>query len=150
MAWKDVNSGVPQSSVLGPLLFVLYISDLPENIAHHIKLYADDSKIIGIIKTQADAVSLQDDIDKAVEWSHRWLMQFNLEKCKVMHVGRAKNKSTHNYSMANVSGFRHQLDTTSVERDLDVLISGDLKVRAQIEQAASTANRMLGRLKKAF
>ena len=86
--WKLVTSGIPQGSVLGPLLFVLFINDLSDNIIHHIKLYADDSKIIAIIESDADAENLQADIDKAVEWSNTWCMPFNEKKCTVMHIGR--------------------------------------------------------------
>jgi hypothetical protein len=82
--WKTVTSGVPQ-------LFILFI---PDCMVQHIKLYADDSKIIGIIKSEADCQSLQADVDSAVEWTHKWLMFFNIDKCKVMHVGLAK-KSNH-------------------------------------------------------
>jgi len=148
--WKAVTSGVPQGLVLGPLLFVIFVNDLPDRITHHMKLYADDSKIIGIIKKESDSITLQEDIDRAVEWSHVWLLHFNVEKCKVMHVGRRYNKSTYNYSMANVDGTRRLLEETTVERDLGVMVSNDLNVRQQIESVASIANRMLGRLKKTF
>jgi hypothetical protein len=147
--WKEVTSGVPQGSVLGPLLFILYINDLPDNIAHHIKIYADDSKILGVIKTEEDKARLQLDIDKAVEWSKMWLMLFNLDKCKCMHVGR-NNKSVYVYTMTDQMGMRQELGTTSVERDLGVLISEDLKVKHQVEAAAARANQVLGRLKKSF
>ena len=147
--WKNVTSGVPQGSVLGPLLFVLYINDLPDTITHQIKMYADDSKIIGIIKSASDISSLQADIDRAVEWSFTWLMHFNVEKCKIMHVGRS-HRITHQYSMRHIDGTRRPLEVTKVERDLGVLVSDDLKVRAQVEKAASSANHMLSRLRKAF
>ena len=75
--WCNVTSGVSQGSVLGPLLFVLYINDLPTNMHHSMKLYADDSKIIGVIKSPEDTIDLQRDIDRAVEWSNQWLMKFN-------------------------------------------------------------------------
>ena len=90
--WQDVTSGVPQGSVLGPLLFVLYINDLPDNIANQIMMYADDSKILGPIKSESDKAALQADIDQAVAWSHKWCIHFNLEKCKIMHAGRPSNR----------------------------------------------------------
>ena len=76
--WKNVTSRVPQGSVLGTLLFVLYINDLPDSVAHQIKLYVDDSEII---RSELDCASLQTDIDAAVNWSHKWLMPFNIDKC---------------------------------------------------------------------
>ena len=78
--WKQVTSGVPQGSVLGPLLFVLFINDLCEVVKSNIKLYADDSKIFRIIESDEDTTQLQADVDAAVEWSNRWLLPFNLEK----------------------------------------------------------------------
>jgi ribonuclease P/MRP protein subunit RPP40 len=129
---------------------VIFINDLPENIATHIKLYADDSKIIGIIESEEDAKELQKDIDAAVNWSHKWFMPFNIEKCKVMHVGRANMKSNRIYQMKNTEGSLHDLAETILERDLGVLTSCDLKLKAQVEAAASMANRALGRLKKSF
>ncbi len=147
--WKGVTSGVPQGSVLGPLLFVLFINDLPDGMKHHIKLYADDSKIIGIIKSPADMADLRYMIDRAVKWSYTWMMPFNIEKCMIVHVGKA-HKSTHIYTMLDANGEKRKLEVTTTERDLGVQVSDDLKVRVQVETAASMANRALGRLKKAF
>ena len=90
--WCNVTSGVPQGSVLGPLLFVLYINDLPTNMHHSMKLYADDSKIIGVIKSPEDTIELQRDIDRAVEWSNQWLLKFNIEKCKALHIGTVSTR----------------------------------------------------------
>ncbi len=148
--WKEVTSGVPQGSVLGPLLFLIFINDLPDAIASHIKLYVDDSKIIRIIKSEQDTIDLQEDIDAAAEWSQNWLIPFNIEKCKVMHIGRPGNRSNNFYTMPDTNGIRRLLDVTAKERDLGVLVSNDLKVRIQVESAASVANRVLGRLKKTF
>jgi hypothetical protein len=147
--WVEVTSGVPQGSVLGPLLFLIYINDLPDSVACHIKLYADDSKLIRVIRSERDAELLQADIDAAVEWSHRWLLPFNIAKCKVMHIGRHTGKSF-SYSMSNTDGERVVLETTSVERDLGVQVSDDLRVRKQVEAAAARAKSELGRLKKSF
>jgi hypothetical protein len=148
--WKEVTSGVPQGSVLGPLLFVLYINDLPDNISHHVKLYADDSKFLGVIRTDDDARILQEDINKAVVWSELWLMSFNITKCKVMHVGRGKKKSAFDYFMPGVNGTPQRLEVSQNERDLGVIISDDLKLDIQVVSAATKANRMLGMLKKSF
>jgi ribonuclease P/MRP protein subunit RPP40 len=111
--------------VIGPLLFVIFINDLPDSMVQHIKLYTDDSKISSIIKSEADCESLQADIDTAVEWTHRWLMFFNIKKCKVMHVGQA-NKSNHVYTMTSTDGSKRPLESTKIERDLGVLVEENL------------------------
>ena len=82
--WAEVMSGVPQGSVLGPLLFVIYINDLPRVLANKCKLYADDSKI----KSLADVESIQADVLAISEWARTWLMKLNVAKCKVMHLGK--------------------------------------------------------------
>ena len=77
--WARVKSGVPQGSVLGPLLFTLYINDLPDNVACGIKLFADDTKIYSTIKDNSDTLFLQQNLDLVNEWSHKWLLKFNVD-----------------------------------------------------------------------
>ena len=86
--WVDVTSSVPQGSVLGPLLFTIFINDLPENIKNQCKLYADDCKLIGIIEKEEDLEQIHLDIDKLQSWAKTWQMSFNYDKCKVMHFGK--------------------------------------------------------------
>ena len=117
---------------------------------HRIKMYADDSKIIGVIKSIEDQKALQADIDRGVKWSNTWLMHFNVKKCKVMHVGKSKKRSTHVYTMDDSSGATQELQETVLERDLGVLISNDLKWKSQVEAAAAGANRVFGIFKRVF
>ena len=93
-SWKDVLSGVPQGSVLGPLLFIIYINDMPDLIEHLCKLFADDSKVIAVIKDYQDSDRLQSDLDKLVTWAQTWKMKFNHEKCKVMYFGKKKSQNS--------------------------------------------------------
>ena len=86
--WRDVTSGVPQDSVIGPSDFTFFINDLPDKLVHKVKLYADDSKLIGIIKEKSDHLTIQNDIDKMQNWANDWQMSFNYDKCKVMHFGK--------------------------------------------------------------
>ena len=82
-------SGVPQGSVLGALLFVIYINDIDEFIASHILKFADDTKIYHVINSSTGIENLRSDSDlhNLVVWSNEWQMLFNIEKCKVMHLG---------------------------------------------------------------
>ena len=77
-----------QGSVLGPLLFVLYINDLPDGLVSEVFMFADDTKVYREIKDDTDRETLQSDIDALQEWSNRWLLRFHPHKCKVMTVTR--------------------------------------------------------------
>ena len=72
--WVAVTSGVPQGSVLGPLLFILYVNDLPAALQCPIKLFADDAKIYQLVRVPTDGQLLQTDLDAAVAWSIKWLL----------------------------------------------------------------------------
>ena len=70
--WVEVKSGVPQGSVLGPILFLIFINDLPDKIINQCRLYADDNKVIAPICSKDDSLKFQDDIDMLDEWSDKW------------------------------------------------------------------------------
>ena len=86
-SWKPVLSGVSQGSVLGPILFLVYINDLEEGVTGNILKFADDTKLFRKVKEIGDKQKLQDDIDKLVKWSEKWQMLFNFGKCKCLHTG---------------------------------------------------------------
>ena len=85
--WLPVDSGVPQGSVLGPILFLFYINDLVDGLECPILLFADDAKIYMEIRTPDDVNALQRDMEKIQEWSNKWLLVFNDEKCSTVHIG---------------------------------------------------------------
>ena len=148
--WKDVLSGVPQGSVLGPLLFIVYINDMPTLLTHVCKLFADDSKLIGLICNKQDSINLQSDIDLLVQWAQDWSMLFNDEKCKVMYIGN-KKRTKHIYSIKSSTNLvPHILQETPAEKDLGVYISNNLKWRTQVDHAVQKANSVLGSLKRSF
>ena len=89
---KDVPviSGVPQGTVLGPLMFLLYINDINQGLSSQIRLFADDCVLYREIRSQADAEILQNDLNKLVSWSHKWQMKFNIAKCHTLSAHRKK------------------------------------------------------------
>ena len=89
-----VMSGVPQGSVLGPCLFLAYINDLPDSLKSKARLFADDTIVYLTINSQSDAQTLQDDLLKLEQWESDWSMEFNPDKCEVIHVSKQK-KPTH-------------------------------------------------------
>jgi hypothetical protein len=86
----DVTSGIPQCSVLGTILFVIYINDMPDHVDSEAYLFADNTKVYKEIKTQTDTTSLQKDLDNLQEWSDKWLLKFHPNKCKVMTVSNKR------------------------------------------------------------
>jgi hypothetical protein len=71
-SWTEVTSGIPQESVLGTILFTIYINDLPDALENMIKLFADDTKVFATVNNEEDKNSLQGDIDKLMNWSDTW------------------------------------------------------------------------------
>ena len=82
--WANILSGIPQGSVLGPLLFLLYINDLPSVVQSYIKISADDTKLFSAIKDEYDSDVLQNDLYLLDEWSRTWQINFNITKCEVL------------------------------------------------------------------
>ena len=113
--WHNVTSGIPQGSVLVPLLFVIFINDLPETVNSDAYLFADDTKIFKIIKSSDDSTILQEDLTKLEEWSDTWLLRFHSDKCKNMHIG--KKNDDNSYSL-----HRKLLEKVIEEKDIGVVI----------------------------
>ncbi len=82
-----MKSGVPQGSVLGPVLFLIYVNDLDDGLTCKVSKFADDTKITSKVISILDKELLQRDLDKLSNWARDWQMNFNVENCKVMHIG---------------------------------------------------------------
>jgi len=94
--WIKVLSGVPQGSVLGHILFLVYINDVDLEVQNDILKFADDTKLYGIVTNIAQAESMQQDLNGLIRWTSQWQMKFNVDKCSVMHtVYRNKEHSVH-------------------------------------------------------
>ena len=95
-----VTSGVPQGTVLGPLLFLIYINDLPDSVSHSTtRLFADDCLMYRNIRSARDAELLQQDMDQLQIWEKDWLMNFNASKCQTIHFSRKRNPITKTYTI---------------------------------------------------
>ena len=134
-----VTSGVPQGSVLGPILFLVYINDMPEYIKSSCRLFADDSIIYRVIQGLRDCATLQDDLDRLHQWELDWGMLFNPSKCNIMNVSKSPNCKPNKYSLKGVV-----LETIPNAPYLGVNISSNLSWRHHIKKCSAKANRTLG------
>ena len=141
--WRSVLSGVPQGSVLGPLLFLVFINDISNNIKSGLSLFADDTKTFSSVKNEALKRELQGSIDALYDWSKKWCMQFNAGKCAVLHLGF--NNPGHSYKLGDTS-----LNSSKNEKDVGVIIQSNSKVDLQCRKAANTCNRILGLIRRSF
>ena len=139
--WQNVISGVPQGSVLGPTLFLLFINDIDIGISSKILKFADDTKVYRSVDSVTDIHLLQDDIKKLFKWSEDWQMLFNVDKCKCLHIGHANRNYT--YYMNN-----SPIDNTNEEKDLGIIIQHNLKVSQQVAKSVKNANRALGIIRR--
>ena len=96
------------------MLFVLYVNELPGLVKSSIKMFADDAKIFRGVNDTTDAQELQEDLNALSNWSKKWLLQFNLSKCKMIHVGHSN--SSHDYYMKQSNGIDEKLSTSRLER----------------------------------
>ena len=145
-AWMRVLSGVPQGSVLGPLLFLLFVNEIPDWVLNNILMFADDTKIWRGVGKMEDGESLQEDLNRLMEWSSRWLLRFNAEKCKVMHVGHSFQTV---YTLTD-EGKTYKLQEIREEKDLGVYTTDNLKPSLQCSKAAGKAMSILGMINRNF
>jgi len=141
--WADVLSGVPQGTVLGPILFLAYINDLPGTVSANTRLFADDCVIYRSIKSAHDCEGLQHDLDELQRWESNWCMQFNPEKCCIMSITRKKKRITSEYTLHNQT-LKHVESATY----LGVELQSDLTWSKHINKTTMKANRQLAFLKR--
>ena len=139
----EVLSGVPQGSVLGPVLFLCYINDLPDCVRSQVRLFADDSLLYRAINSQQDIHKLQQDLNSLQLWAEKWKMHFNPQKCYVMRISRSRSPHIHPYTLCN-----HILEENQTNLYLGVLLSNDLKWSPHIAAMCKKANSTLGFLRR--
>nr|VZI06352.1 unnamed protein product [Spirometra erinaceieuropaei] len=134
-----VDSGVPQGSVLGPILFLIYVDDAARALDCEVAMFADDMKIWSLIRGPADEDRLQMNLNRLEEWSNRWLLRFNVAKCSILRLGNtARSASTRVYFLGGAA-----LQEVEAQRDLGVLTTSSLKPSAHCSRVAKTAMSVL-------
>ena len=121
-SWISVTSGVPQGTVLGPLVFLIYISDIVHNLNSKIKLFADDAVLYSEVSNVQDANLFQQDLDTLSCWAATWQMNFNLVKCNIMSITRSPLKFPAGYKLCN-----SPLESISCHKYLGVFMRDNLE-----------------------
>ena len=142
-----VTSGVPQGSVLGPMLFIFFINDLPEICSVTTKIFADDTKAYTRINSEDDHTNLQVTIDRMYQWTEDWQLKFNETKCKILHLG--ENNPQRPYYIGPV-GERIELEKTVLEKDLGVHIDPNLSFDSHIEKIIKKASSKSAQIMENF
>ena len=141
----SVSSGVPQGTVLGPLLFLVFINDLPECVSSSIRLYADDALLYRPIKSQEDTEALHGDLTKVQEWERKWLMSFNPDKCEVLRIS---NKRTNIIARNPYSIHGTALRTVEEAKYLEITIHRSLTWKPHINNICKKSNSTIGFLRR--
>ena len=141
--WSPVTSGVPQGSILGPLVLTFFINDLPDEAAYGVKvaLYADDTKLYRNVSSAEHCDLIQDTLSNMHVWSQRNNIRFNTSKCKVLTVTRKKTPIAFDYTLDGTA-----LTRVSEEKDLGVIITSTLSWDSHIHTITAKANKLLGLL----
>ena len=137
--WLSVTLGVPQGSILGPLLFLAYINDLPYSVTCNSGLFADDT----VLHHHRDL--LQEDLTSASEWCKSWLVTLKTEKCEVLHITQKKDPIRYQYSLNNIL-----LLEVDHHKHLGLWLESSLSWDYHINSICAKANKVLGLIKRTF
>ena len=143
----NISSGIPQGSVLGPILFLIFINDLPDVILSFIKLFADDAKLFGRVNSIMQGLTVQVSLDNSVDWAKLWEMNYHFKKCKHLHVGN--HDLDIEYTMQTETG-EIKVEKVQSEKDLGVIFDQKLKFTEHIISKVNKANRNVGLIFRTF
>ena len=137
---SPVISGIPQGSILGPILFTIFINDLPECVSGFCKIFADDTKVYN---KSTEFQQIQEDLNKVEEWSNKWQLHFNISKCKCLYYG--KNNPNNIYYLNG-----QEINSCNQEKDLGIYFDPDLNFKSHIFNITKKANQVMGIIKRNF
>lgn len=143
-SWIKVTSGVPQGSILGPLLFLIYINDLPDVLTFGTPLlFADDAKVFANVNSVNDCQAIQNDIDALCDWCAKWRLDINETKCKVLSVTKRQNPVVFEYHINGTP-----IDKVDTFKDLGIYIQSNVSWNIQVKTITAKAYRMMGLIKR--
>ena len=144
---KSQDCATWEGTVLGPLLFLIYINDLPEYVSPgtEVKLFADDSALFRKIKSQNDHNILQTDINNLVIWEQTWSMEFHPDKCQLLNISNKKSPSLHTYTIHN-----SHIQPISNAKYLGITINNKLSWNTHIDITCQKANNTLNFINRNF
>ena len=143
--WINVSSGVPQGSILGPLLFLVYINDIGEFVQSSIRLFADDCVIFREVNSRDDTVLLQKDLKQIYDWSQKWLLTLSTSKCKALCISNKKSPLYCLYYINSIS-----LEWVDSFRYLGVRIDHKLKWASHVADITVKASKILNLLRRSM
>ena len=131
--WSEIISGIPQGSVLGPILFLIYISDIGEELNVKALVYVDDTKVKQKVNTEEDVEELQQELEKLDKWANANNMKFNGKKFQVVRYG--PNEELKNNTEYFAGNYEEVIERFNSIRDLGVQMSDDASFNEQIEKS---------------
>ena len=140
-----MTSGVPQGSVLGPIMFLIYINDMPMEVNSYMNMFADDAKIMRRIRNVEDCNMLQEDLSRIYNWSIKGQMEFNINKSHIMRMGKSKYRPYKEYQLG-----RETITEVSEEKDLGVIIQNNLSPEKHINRIFGKTYNILQNIGFAF
>ena len=124
---------MPQGSVLGPVLFIIYVNDMPDSLESFCKIFADDTKVYTAVGEKTDQEKLQRDLLKLCKWSRLWLLEFSVQKCKVVEYGNVHFQF--DYKLSDKDGILKSLPKDTTEKDLGIWFENNMKFNTHTTHA---------------
>ncbi len=146
-SWTEIDSGIPQGSVLGPVLFLIYVNDLPDVVECMTKMFADDTKLYGKVDGIEGSAEIQQSLNNVCTWMDTWQLGLNKQKCKQLHIG---NNNVNKYYLTDKDRNNFEVTQVEQEKDLGIIFDSKLKFSQHINSQIAKANINLGIIFRTF